>query len=453
MLLAFTVVAVFGPYMVPAASLRTEQLVLYPLALMFVTRLSMPRAVGKRLAFTAAVWLLPFALGWAVSTYATARGDNQAALYHYLSIADAFLLPTAALIVGLGLACTNHLGADRPSRVFDVLSATSVAIACVNSLVAILQVTIGGFQPALEWFWSGDAVGLGGSVGSLAVTGYRFTGIFNQPIESGIFSSLCLAGWIYLRARSHGGFISSNRAGYFPALVLICVGGVLGGSKVFLGVAASVLAIVVGHVLIGRHHSLRTRISAGASLATGLGALWYGLRLYRGTTRGTSGLEVLLERLGSEDAISVLSGGRIHSQGAAALAFYEDIWQSSPIVGIGLTNQPGPADNAYFWFISISGLIGLTMYLALLAFWAYRGWTLSRDHTYRKQGLLLLGLLGIVLVSGLGAPPLVLNRVGSLLWLFLGASLAMGQPAERAAGTSTFTRVRTPTRHSVTASH
>lgn len=398
-----TVVAgsAFGPYLV--GGVRTEQLVVYLSAVAVVL-------VGWQ------AWLrnvprhgpVPMLLIWTAMTAIATIGAFRPPLNQttfgagdLVSGLDNLLLPIAVILL------VWQWSMHAPARDIAVaVSRVVVAVMLANTVIVVLAMIEGSYDamPWLELFWArGDEGGV--AVAELALTNGRYTGMFNQPTEAGIFYSLALCCLLYLvqvSGRPRTGRLALGAGG-------LIVGGAVTVSKVFLlgGIPVLVLLLMLDH-----RRRRRIALAAAAVVAivvglptSGLSGGWYGIR-------------TITALLDPETAgASTLTAGRLGDGGTLA-EVGDQILAHNPWFGLGAAGLKAPYDSTWLEALVTTGIVGMGLVaatlVALIVQW-YRG----RRTRPRPEHLLGGAVLTVMIAGSIGMPSLTGNRVSTVAWLLL----------------------------------
>jgi len=108
-----------------------------------------------------------------------------------------------------------------------------------------------------------------------------------------------------------------------------------------------------------------------------------------------------------------------------------------PILEGGLPSLSQMAHNQYVQLLAETGLIGLTLYLAILIGFFARCWRALKENTSHTRQWLLIGSMAAIAaqaVDAFGNPSWQFSEVGLFFWLVLGIGVAASRPrAEREA--------------------
>lgn len=234
----------------------------------------------------------------------------------------------------------------------------------------------------------------------------RYPGIFNQPIEAGLYfglASLCLA-YVYKISK-------------VPTLLLvvgllaILLGGSVSLSKTFfLGLAVVILFLAA---------LKKWRIVATIAIGS-VPAILVAYYVLDPTGAYFNSLVSLLHENGPVAAITAGRFGMAESGGnemARQLLEAASNSRRHLVLGFGLGSFM-PLDSGFFEYAYQGGMVALFGYLSFFAFFFW----LSFEHRASEYGKLLFFVTFFVLVASFGGPTLTANRAGFLvLLLFAGA--------------------------------
>jgi hypothetical protein len=397
-LLAITAVmlAAFGPYLI--ASLRTEQIVVYGMALALVP-LTLPRLrPTPHLAGAVTCWAA-FAGVVVISTVAPPVNRSRFLLGQPLGGLDNVLLPLAVVGVVLGLLA---VGADR-ERLLARAAFWTVVLMLVNTATALLSSFAGLTWD--RWWSSSDS----STAANAALLG-RYSGLINQPAEAGVLYGLALICALFLWPHRPELLL--------PIVLVLTVGGVLTTSKVFLGL---VIPIVVWQLLRIRGGRGGRLLGAALLLVAAWGVVQSGaLSAWSGSTR--------LERLFSVTDRSLASQFSGNRYGATStLRPVTDAVMSGPRwMGFGGGGLQVAYDSGFVETMVLAGIFGLLAVLVLIVvlFSAWQRMDRGRERT-------MLGCLVVLLaVANLGVPSFTANRAATVVWVLL--TLLVVRPKESA---------------------
>lgn len=231
----------------------------------------------------------------------------------------------------------------------------------------------------------------------------RFSGIFNQPLEAGVFYSVALLALAYCWKHT-----TLNKALLLTLLVLIFGGGALSLSKNF---------IVVG-ILVTLAFSVWIRIIP----------LWLVISIAIPTLVITPPLFIkynpqyvdsLMALYYTGGVFSALTAGRFGQEDSQVSLLFQSLFEVGDWpFGRGLGSHL-PLDNGFLEFFYQGGMLALAGFvLALLALLIY-GWR-RRD---LDAGRLLVALIMFVIGASLGGPTFTANRANIPLLLLIAAAI------------------------------
>ena len=368
--------ACFGPYV--ASGIRSEQVVVYGLAVLAVVTAAARMWLPGRMVAASVAWLL-LAVMAAVGTLTVevrSGGDPLAGL-------DALLLPVAVLAV------VAAIPTERRFAALQAVATVVVVAGAANTGISWLQST--GQMPVglADWLPVGDQAS-----GARAALQGRYTGIMNQPALAGCFYALALllASW-RIRGR------------VLLALVwaMLCFGGVLSGSKAFLYVGLPVALLYLILARTGRGPFVST-VLAGAVTAVAAVAV------------GAVG----------EGFVGQVTGNRYGDQGAGGnvLRLARESIQLDPL-GHGLGGLPRATDSQWLQVIDFAGVPGAVILAAVLVLLWAAAWRAPHPSTRA----LSVAVVVLTVAASFAFPLLTGNRIAPLLWMVLALGVSASAPA------------------------
>lgn len=389
-------VAVFGPYVV--GGLRTEQIAVYFAgAVTGVLLLKHHRSAIRSRMAVAVTWLLYLVTAIVAATLSPASVGGWAPGSLGAGL-DNLALPIAAFLVGTWLAAASR---DAEAMV-RLAMMWLVGLMMANSAAVALQVAGVSWR---AWWSSADS---SVTVAQLAEGNFRYSGLLNQPVESGFLYSLALVCAVLLLRKR-------------PWLLLLCasvltLGAVSSVSKIFLLFGAP---YAIGVLVWTSRHRLRMLAALAGAVVVGV------IALATGILDGWSGTYQLRQIMPASDQslLSSLTASRF-GEGSTLGPVVEAVWSASPVIGIGAGGLAIPYDNGPLEAFIMAGLVGVVCYLMTLLL-VGRAWRANPPSLARS----LLGVTAVLSVlASTGFPALTANRCASILWLFWGlAWLAHGQ--------------------------
>jgi hypothetical protein len=383
----------FGPYVL--GGLRTEQLTAY--ALLALTTPFVLTALTR----TARAWwfILPWLIILAAATlselFPLSGGPMPWPKGSLLAGLDNVMLPIAVLLI-----IVTFVPKSLATYSLDSFSAIVAWGGAINGVITILSLQI-DITAWLRPFWTGGA---GFTVAQNAASMGRYSGIFNQPAEAGLFYSIA-------------GLLAVYRFTGKPYLLgllmsLATVGGLMTVSKVFILLGMPLVFLYLVHRLnfSGRLLGLPA-VALGAMVVSlsGVFRQWDGLWF----------LKRLLSRPpGDQGILEFYTAGRLGTNASLA-KLVEAVMDRNPITGIGLAGWSVAYDSGWTEVLIIAGLTGvicLTILHANLLILASR---------LEPVSIRWLGYAAAIVTFGasFGIPSLTANRSSTLIWILTGLLL------------------------------
>jgi len=226
----------FSP-VIPGEYLRVQHLVVYPLFL-YAVCMNARRFISslqiKEVGFVFLFFFLMICWGGISTIIMKFKGFWN--LIGVLSATDSLVLPIA--VICIVSYCINHLEVLYTKRLFIKCINIYIIIMIIDGLLILLHVFT-GISYLFEFFVDSNR---DGSVSEKALSMGRYTGIFNQPFEAGLASSLGMF-LIFFRIKY---FQKIHRLD-FIGFVIIPFVGILSVSKAFLLICPPLLLIYLIH--------------------------------------------------------------------------------------------------------------------------------------------------------------------------------------------------------------
>lgn len=385
------VLATFGPYV--AGPVRTEQLMVYGLALLSVVTLLRLK--------TWSFWLLGPWL-WIVgvttaATFLTYQGRLPWDRGSILSGYDNLLLPMAIMLVIWTMLPAASVGVAFRTAAKTLIwaSACNAVLSVISSLIPTVMV------PLLQPFWTAED----GAVAETAMEMGRFTGVFNQPAEAGVIYSLAaiLAVWVY----SHRAVL------LYVLLTVLTVGGMLSVSKVFLLIGLPVMLALLWATRRGIDRLWMVGMIVFLAIFTLTSTFIQDWAGYDYMMR-------LLEVPQGESVIQFYTAGR-WNEDASMRTVLLVVLAASPFAGIGAAGLQVPYDSQWTETMVMSGLlgtIGLLVVFVVMLLWFCRVQTLHLRWTAFAIWLVLF-------FGSFGISTLTANRVSTSVWVIIALLVAL----------------------------
>jgi hypothetical protein len=392
--------AAFGPYV--AGSVRTEQLAVYGAG-----------AILLPFAFIHARPYFPVLLPWMLMILVALLGvipptayDSIYAPANMFSSIDNLLLPVVVMLLTWTLVPVAMAGAA-----LRVAAAVIAWGAALNAVLGIIG-TRTDISQYLRFFWGG---GEGETTADRAADLGRLSGIFNQPAEAGVVYGIAglLAVWRFRHKPKT----------MLLLLTLICVGGMLCVSKVFIFGGVPLILIYLwksrsGGGKLGVMFS--AAIVAVGVAQSGLLQQWIGFNY----------LARWFVPVEDQGLIEFYSAGRWNS-GAGMVDVFDSVMQTRALTGFGIQGLAVPYDSAWTEAAVLAGVLGLVLLgLVYLCLWRMAGRIAEAEA--RTLGLFVTVFL---IGASLGIPSLTVNRASTIVWVVLGLLCLMAKQEAKPATT------------------
>jgi len=286
------------------------------------------------------------------------------------------------------------------SRVPEALETTARAIVWIAipaGLCAVLSALVNLSDVLAPWVQQDS-----GSVWENSVAIGRYPGLFNQPLEAGIFYSVALLAQVYLIKFARGLIVTTTFG-----LVVIIAGGMISFSKNFsvLGVAAALLFATLMD-LVGLWAVLVMLIGGAVAIPLAISEL------------NPAYFDSLADLYREGGILMAISAGRLGSSETGVSQLFADLWDRDRwVLGRGLGSHL-PLDSGYLEYFYQGGALAIAGYLAFLAVLAMAA------IRYRvTAGGKLIGCLLILAVAGsMGGPVITASRASVAFMLLLAAA-------------------------------
>jgi len=417
------VAASFGPYLWMAYGVRTEHVLIYgmlPLALLALLLKRRPilvfppllRLWGTMLAIT--LWTL-------MVTFLGPR--NYESGMKVIAHLENYVQPIAIILILV--AFVRPMSEETASLLFHRTCQALIAMLVLNSLLVLASVFVNLSGVLHHFVGAGDAAG--STVSARAASMGRYSGVFNQPMESGLAYSLGLLAWASLIHRTNRVTLTD-----YATLAFLFLGGVISVSKIFIAGGCPLFLMYLTSV--GRTRQLfNWKLIVAGVLVTAVSVKvlqqWVGLDFFLRLFRARGGEEANL--------IALFTAGRFGHEEAFVHLLFARVWEEAPLYGFGFAAQ-SLLDNAFLEFFMQGGLPALLGYVLLVLSLGVIGMQQWRRGT--PEGRLLLAIFVLISGGGVGAPVLTLNRASTVLWVLLSLILFI-VAARQARDTATTARV------------
>lgn len=385
------VIASFSPYIVKSLGIKAEHVIIIPVFLVSLVIALMNRVkINREILALIFLWFGFLSLVTLRTVFSKETPAGMAAVAEFGN----FLMPLLIMVFYFfNFNKEEYPDTDLISKVLRLFNIFLI----LNSVLIIISIMGFDTSTILKFYWKGfvarDSLGNG-----------RFTGIFNQPMESGMAYSIGVLGWLYLIEKQSKVTVK-NLAG----IVLLMIGGIASVSKVFL--LGGFLLFCWG---VLRNKGVRKSLFKLFFLLTPLV-----LGAYQLLKKQWSGMDYLMRYFTIQDGqlLDTLTSGRFGGVNTMQTLFSK-VWQDHPFVGLGL-GQNDVADSQWFQIFGSSGAIGFMIFIA------FTGILIKKALEYRVfmkgtgESKLFESLVILSVIAGIGAPVFTLNRSSSVLWVLI----------------------------------
>jgi hypothetical protein len=374
----------FFPYL--PGGLRVEHLI-FPLIFILATMFSIDRlrTVSKPLLFIACL-LFSAALFALIGSYFSASAGVAAPV---LSMSIRLLFP-AIVIATLAVSIPANSCVMRGTATAVVMLAMPLALIAISSVFFDISDFLYLYVKSEE-----------DSVWSQASAVGRFTGLFNQPLEAGIFYSVSLLALIYLMSIKWW-----RPSGRVLFLGLILVGGSLSISKNF--VVLGVLTSLIYSVSISLISTRSAVILLGAMVAAVSSWLMLSDDNYSNS---------FIQLYSDGGFLMALTAGRLGSGDTEVAQLWSQLFSSGKWIGGAGLGSHLPLDNGYLEYFYQGGIFSVGCYL--LAVFSVLIYSIVNWSINESKLLFFLGIF--VVLSSLGGPAITANRANVPLLALMAA--------------------------------
>ena len=398
-IITILLISAFGPYL-SNKGIRTEHVVIYLLGPIASLILLMRKKT--LLNYKYILWLfMSLLLILIIVTTVTIINGNYVSTYKLIAEIENFLQPIVIMVIVAAFVKNFTI-----TSLFNLLNRASCVVIILLSLNSVLAI-ISSFTDIYNYLsiFYGDFQ-LESSVASLSMQMGRYSGVFNQPFESGVTYSMGFILWTYLVAKKMKPSIID-----YILVVLLIVGGCLSVSKVFIlgGIPLGLIFLVItkrGRIFLN-WTGIAVLIPSGI-VAWSFMTQWSGydfmMRLFRS---GSSNLDI-------NDYVDLFTAGRFGGE-TTVITIWSYVANVSPFYGLGFASITGAIDNGFLLYFVQGGIVALILFLLSLFIIG----RLSIKNYTNVEGKLLMIIFILIIGASMGAPVYTINRFSTVLWTIL----------------------------------
>ncbi len=403
--LLFTLfISVFGPYLF--GPIRTDQIVIYS-AFIYLLLLN------PSIRFNTGSAIFLFFLGSLFTWTLFSSLIQNVNIFSYINEIENTIQPTVVLLISFILL--SKLDQNQKKELFEFILKLIVVLFSIHTILIVYSIVTFDIS-FLAPFHSSFVDEVRGTVASRALSNFRFSGIFNQPLESGLGYSIAMYSWYYCSDQFRSEFLK------YTFLILLIIGGIASVSKIFIFFIFLLITVLIFKRLIKiiESYSINKKFIIGSFSSLAMLPLIYGVVLLI-EWEGLGRLLRVLSFLQADDIagmITLLTGGRFTGGGESGtiILHFKELLHYSPILGNGFAKIP-IVDNAFLEMMAYGGLVLLLIYVLFIFFLANKSIVISK--TKISIELRYFYLLLVILIAGFGAPVFTMNRVSILLIVVL----------------------------------
>jgi hypothetical protein len=379
------ILSAFGPYIINDLGIRTDHLVIYTLFSYILAKAMLNGSIYliNEMKVIIIILIILFLIPFMMLLY------NNIYTLKTLASIENYLQPIAVIIIVCYGCKHNNLRINKLIYLF-------LFLLCLNTAFSVISIFIDTDKAMSFFLRTGSTEGVI-PVGLSVMSQSRYTGIFNQPFTAGLAYSVGLIVIMYL--------YSCKKSHFFLGLltIIVFIGGIITVSKVFFPLSC----FIALYMLFQYKAIMNILILLGLFLIvlSVLPLFWDNMYFSR-----------LLVIPNSVNAfLELYTSGRLGISNVN-FNYAEIIYNDSFFIGYGYATNTYAPDSAYVDYLSQSGVIGVCLYIALLG---YLGFSVFRSRINRNQKILLRGLFYLLILSGVGAPVLTINRVSIIILVLI----------------------------------
>lgn len=284
---------------------------------------------------------------------------------------------------------------NKNNKLYDWIVKKIWILGLINACIALMTIV---YVPSWIKFYTTG--GGGESVWESALNVGRFTGVFGQPLECGVFYSLILFNLVYLWCDSR------IRSWQFVISTFVClVGGGLSLSKNFL-----VLGILLAVIL-----AISLNFRKGMNFLLGIFSIIVIAIINLSFWVDASMVSAYTDLVDKGNVLMALTAGRFGSEQTDVMLLFKSVVKENLFNGKGLGTVL-PLDNGYLEYFYQGGIGALISFLLIHGLLMVGAWRFRST----KAGITLFFLAIYSLLASLGGPVITANRA-NILFFFLSA--------------------------------
>lgn len=372
-------------------------MVLYGLAFFYILNNGLDFFAGKKPQHIYS-FLIIFLVLISIYLFRTVFSNFNPKIFKVLADLDNYLQPV--LLILITSYTLRKLSLTETYEVLTSLFKTAIILISINAFLAITSIFYGTWF--MDYFNTSGAVEEGSlTVYNLAAGGGRFTGIFNQPVESGIaYGQVLLLSVLMFALKAKAKVVFFSTKFITIGLSLVLIGGILSVSKVFFPLAAVIAFVILSIYFRDR---LRTIFAAMFLIGT---VLILAMTLFLSQWSGADYFLRLIF-IGDIDLISLYTSDRFGGAGTTNSLIQHHFSNPDLIFGYGLGSIQTP-DNAYLEVLYFGGYPGIVVYICIFLSFLY--FAVKYHHVNKVLTTYLIAFTFFILLAAVGIPIFGVNR-------------------------------------------
>lgn len=387
-----------GPYILPNAGIRVEHMVLYGLTFFYIINNGVEFLAGNKPQHIY-VFLIIFFFLISIYIFRTVFSGFNPEIFKVLADLDNYLQPVLLILVTS--YTLRRLSIEETYEVLTSIFKTAIILMSINAFLAITSIFYGTWFMA--YFNTSGAVEEGAlTVYDLAAGGGRFTGIFNQPVESGIaYGQVLLLSVLMFTLKTKAKVVIFSKKFIAIGLSLVLIGGILSVSKVFFPLAAVIAFVILSIYFWNR---LRTIFAALFLIGT---VIFIAMTLFLSQWAGADYFLRLIFIASDIDLISLYTSDRFGGAGTTNSLIQGHFSNPDLIFGYGLGSIQTP-DNAYLEVLYFGGYPGILVYASI--FISFLFFAVKYYRVNKVLCTYLIAFTFFILLAAIGIPIFGVNR-------------------------------------------
>jgi hypothetical protein len=372
--LYFILIASMGPYVYKNFGIRTDHVIVYSIFLLFLIK-------NKKISLASLQIFILLIIGSILPLVGEYLMDFESNIFQILSGMDNHI------IFAITFYITSTIFIKENSQdMFYKITLFYINILCINSLITLISSVV-DISEYLNIFHNTTIENIDYGIESVSMASSkmnRFSGIFDQPLESGFAYSLGLISLIYIFKKMN---LPSFQ--FYMYVLLLVMGGILSISKVFI--YGGLLLAVIFYLILIKNLFLLIYISAPIIILSTLLLI------------NSGGYDFFDRLLNVDNLFENLIFGRYDSE-SDILANSYLIFHNNLFFGIGYSGR-SIFDSGFYQYFYQGGLLQILLQMFILFYFLKLALYVKKDLFLYIFIIFILQLLTL-----LGGPTILANR-------------------------------------------